>query len=194
MTLARAPTVLTLLPLSDHYAEVWRILLLLSFVSLAAAPGAGQAASFTGLGLGPSGTGSFAAGVSADGSVVVGTTAQLHSFRWTPTGGMVDLGFLPGVPSGGAQISTGYAVSADGSVLVSDSSSASGIQAFRWTLAGGMLGLGFLPGLNLSSGHGVSADGIPDVVTAGAVFSGGKTKIVRQLAELAPTASTQISD
>jgi probable HAF family extracellular repeat protein len=73
---------------------------------------------------------------------------------------MISLGFLPGVPGPGfAQESTGYAVSADGSVMVGDSSSSSGFQAFRRTTAGGMVGLGFLPGFSLSSAHGVSADG-----------------------------------
>jgi len=73
---------------------------------------------------------------------------------------MVGLGFLPGVPGPGfAQLGYGNGVSDDGSVVVGESSSASGTQAFRWTSAGGMVGLGFLPGIAFSAASGVSADG-----------------------------------
>jgi probable HAF family extracellular repeat protein len=62
------------------------------------------------------GNGSAASGVSADGSVVVGSAynaaGQLRAFRWTAARGMQDLGTLGG--SGSA--ATG--ISADGSVVV----------------------------------------------------------------------------
>jgi probable HAF family extracellular repeat protein len=67
------------------------------------------------------------------------------------------LGDLPG----GTFSSGASAVSADGSVVVGQSSSASGSQAFRWTSAGGMVGLGDLPGgIFSSAARGVSDDGL----------------------------------
>jgi len=66
------------------------------------------------------------------------------------------LGDLPG----GSFYSEANGVSADGSVVVGGSDSASGYQAFRWTQAGGMTGLGDLPGASFhSTAEGVSADG-----------------------------------
>ena len=51
-------------------------------------------------------------------------------------------------------------ISADGSVVVGDSTGASGQQAFRWTASGGMVGLGVSPGGTFSAERaGVSADG-----------------------------------
>jgi probable HAF family extracellular repeat protein len=52
------------------------------------------------------------------------------------------LGDLPG----GEFHSVAIGVSADGSVIVGPSDSASGYEAFRWTSDGGMVGLGDLPG------------------------------------------------
>ena len=66
------------------------------------------------------------------------------------------LGDLPG----GGFSSSARAVSADGSVVVGYSSSASGVEAFRWTSGSGMVGLGDLPGGSFwSEAYGVSADG-----------------------------------
>jgi probable HAF family extracellular repeat protein len=66
------------------------------------------------------------------------------------------LGDLPG----GSFFSGASGVSADGSVVVVGSSSASGSQAFRWTSAGGMVGLGDLPGGSFdSAAYDVSGDG-----------------------------------
>jgi probable HAF family extracellular repeat protein len=63
------------------------------------------------------GSESEAFGVSADGSVVVGwaynAAGQTRAFRWTASGGMQDLGTLPG-----GSLSVAYGVSADGSVVV----------------------------------------------------------------------------
>ena len=59
-------------------------------------------------------------------------------------------------------------VSADGSVVVGLSKSASGLEAFRWTTGGGMAGLGALPGSPfVSTALGVSADGSVVVGHAG---------------------------
>ena len=69
---------------------------------------------------------------------------------------LTPLGFLPDV-----FYSEALGVSGDGSVVVGNSDSASGLEAFRWTSGGGMVGLGYLPGseFNLSYAHGVSGDG-----------------------------------
>jgi probable HAF family extracellular repeat protein len=89
-------------------------------------------------------------GVSADGSVVVGTSGT-QAFRWTQSGGIVGLGYLPGHSTSSAE-----AVSDNGSVIVGTSGFE---QAFRWTQSGGMQGLGFLPGCNGSEPYNVSPDG-----------------------------------
>jgi probable HAF family extracellular repeat protein len=98
-----------------------------------------------------------AVGISADGSVAVGScrlnNASLifHAVRWA--GGAVDdLGTL-----GGAN-SFGYAVSADGSAVTGKSQLPSGaVRAFRWK-EGAMQDLGTLGG-SYSVGSGLSADG-----------------------------------
>jgi probable HAF family extracellular repeat protein len=106
--------------------------------------------------------------VSADGSTIVGQSSRgaYHSdyrpeaFRWTPSGGMAGLGFLPG-----HAWSEAHGVSADGSVVVGYSQAAigehmhAGGEAFRWTEDTGPVGLGHLQGDDLSWAYGVSADG-----------------------------------
>lgn len=89
--------------------------------------------------------------------MVVGASGgwEGRAFRWTETGGMVDLGY-PAKPAGG-EYSHARAVSADGSVVVGywGGSAPIGSQMpFRWTEADGMVDLGF-PGV----AYGVSADG-----------------------------------
>ncbi|NCR91372.1 MAG: PEP-CTERM sorting domain-containing protein [Microcystis aeruginosa G11-01] len=82
------------------------------------------------------------------GAIGVAFQAQAASFQ--------GLGGLPG----GSFSSDATGVSADGSVVVGQSTGASGNEAFRWTQATGMVGLGYLPGGSFSSGaSGVSADG-----------------------------------
>lgn len=67
-----------------------------------------------------------------------------------------ELGDLPG----GSFTSDAYGISADGSVVIGRSLSASGLEAFRWTQGGGMVGLGDLAGGSFQSiANGVSADG-----------------------------------
>jgi len=128
-----------------------------TIMGLAVSHSAAQAASFTGLGFLPGGISSSAAGVSADGSVVVGSSDN-QAFRWTQSDGLVGLGFLPGGNS-----SSAAGVSADGSVVVGESFApfppvppyfVSYLQAFRWTEAGGMQSLAVG-----ASANGVSADG-----------------------------------
>ncbi|MBU4262669.1 MAG: PQQ-binding-like beta-propeller repeat protein [Proteobacteria bacterium] len=91
---------------------------------------------------------STAYGVSGDGSIVAGyhisSSSPMQAFRWTAADGMVGLGTLTGLSNWGADSSTAFGVSADGSTLVGDSSKdpyGSGYGAFRWTQADGMVGL-----------------------------------------------------
>jgi probable HAF family extracellular repeat protein len=114
-------------------------------------------ASFQGLGFLPGDNFSSAAGVSADGSVVVGSSSDnlsSRAFRWTAAGGMVDLGTLPGAAGGQAND-----CSADGSVIVGSTSSTGYGQAWRWTAASGMVAIPNVPDQVQSNATGVSADG-----------------------------------
>jgi probable HAF family extracellular repeat protein len=113
-----------------------------------------QAGGMTGLGFLPGHDRSWATGVSADGSVVVGFSGGWtgNAFRWTQTGGMVDLGY----PAGGVW-SRAQAVSADGSVVVGDwGTETIWRDGFRWTEADGTVSLGS-GGMNYI--YDVSADG-----------------------------------
>jgi probable HAF family extracellular repeat protein len=90
---------------------------------------------------------SIAEGVSADGSVVVGTRSGTgipeRAFRWT-RGTVMEY-----FPDG----NTALGVSPDGAIAVGFGHSGSGTQALRWTMDGGMLTLGN------GRAYGVSADG-----------------------------------
>jgi probable HAF family extracellular repeat protein len=120
-------------------------------------------ATFTPLGFLPGSTASYsdAVAVSADGSVVVGTSnaaSGFQAFRWTASGGMVGLGELPGGMLG----SHARDVSADGSAIIGSSASVnSSSQPFLWTAAGGMVGLGnLLPGTYAPTALAISGDGL----------------------------------
>jgi len=98
--------------------------------------------------------------VSANGSAVVGVTAnfgELRAFRWTPTGGIVNLGTL------GGNLSEALGVSADGSIVVGRARDSSGkLRAFRWTQQDGMRSLGAAIGneaFDQSEAEGISPDG-----------------------------------
>jgi len=123
------------------------------------------AATFQGLGDLPGGSvQSYAYGVSADGSTIVGSSSSSNgtpeAFRWTSASGMQPMGDL----TGGAFASSALAVSASGSSIVgngnSNSPSSSTTEAFRWTSATGMQGIGELSdGMFFSEAFGVSGDG-----------------------------------
>ncbi len=109
---------------------------------------------------------SAAAGVSANGLVVVGVSRspvsgeRVEAFRSTAATGMAALGDLPG----GEYASVATGVSSDGSVVAGSSTSdasPSWGEAFRWTEATGLVGLGVLPGseIPVSSPSRISADG-----------------------------------
>ncbi|MET3613296.1 putative HAF family extracellular repeat protein [Rhizobium aquaticum] len=107
------------------------------------------------------GTNSYATGVNADGSVVVGyagtaNNAGVHAFRWTTTtNAMTDLGTLGGTDS------YAYGVNADGSVVVgyANTTNNAARHAFRWTTTtNAMTDLGTLGGTN-SSATGINVDG-----------------------------------
>jgi probable HAF family extracellular repeat protein len=108
---------------------------------------------------------SHATGVSADGSVVVGTSrsaaSTFEAFRWTKSGGIGPLGGLPG----GIIVTGAQAVSASGNVVAA----AIGAEAVRWSVGGKLDMLGDLPGGTVSSyASAISADG---TVVGGAGWS-----------------------
>jgi len=106
---------------------------------------------------------SWGAAVSADGSVVAGTSGDtlntaLHAgFVWTEAGGMRPLGTINGAPPGRVYP---RAVSANGRYIVGQALGATGLaQAFVWWEPGGMRPLPLLPGYTTSVANAVSADG-----------------------------------
>ncbi|MEM7787424.1 MAG: hypothetical protein AAF594_06835, partial [Bacteroidota bacterium] len=122
-----------------------------------------RAQPFQGLGdLSDGPLGSRAYAVSADGSVVVGSSSA-GAFRWTADGGMqVVLD---------ADQSTAWGVSSDGSVVVGTANGLLDAEAFRWT-ADGVADLGFLPEGDRSSAYDVSSDGSV-IVGSGAGLDNG---------------------
>ncbi|MBK8914967.1 MAG: hypothetical protein IPM64_10275 [Phycisphaerales bacterium] len=132
---------------------------------------------------------SYATGVSADGSVIVGgsydAAGRPEAFRWS-NGAMVGLSFLSAAPNGHASQATSHAtdVSADGSVVVGYSRNAAAREeAFRWS-NGAMIGLGFLSAAPGGYAHqarsfasGISADG--SVIVGGSYDAAGRPEAFR---------------
>jgi probable HAF family extracellular repeat protein/parallel beta-helix repeat protein len=118
-------------------------------------------ASFQGLGdLPGSQFFSYAYGISADGSVVVGSGKPAglgwQAYRWTESTGMQGLGAKP---TGDADSSEARGASADGAVVVGYVGLyGTPSEAFRWTVDG-MVGLGYLENGNQSEAYDVSSDG-----------------------------------
>jgi probable HAF family extracellular repeat protein len=97
--------------------------------------------------------------ISDDGRVLAGYRDGFEGAKWDAQNGIVNLGYL----REGDNVDSIYDVSADGSVLVGESSDfATRQEAFRWTKETGMVGLGRL-----------SANGRPDG-TAWAVSGDGR--------------------
>jgi uncharacterized membrane protein len=122
-----------------------RLLFVTVVLALAHAVGANPVASFQGLGR-PSGSNqssSFA--VSDDGSTVAGSSfgaGHAEAFRWTREGGIQSLGEFP---ISGLANTSGFACSADGSVIVgaADFPATNRQLAFRWTAHSGFVALPF---------------------------------------------------
>jgi probable HAF family extracellular repeat protein len=103
--------------------------------------------------LGLSGTGQAPVAVGAAIKGSNGNGPTFHAFRWTPSGGLQDLGLTTGTES----IAT--AISANGSVVVGEARDASGFwRAFRWTSSTGMQDIGTLGGPE-SAAFAVNGDG-----------------------------------
>ncbi len=107
---------------------------------------------------------SYATDVSADSTYVVGTARDVpnvswRAFRWTQTGGMQNLGNLPGSSYWWNSFATG--ISYDGSVVVGNVqvTQNGALHAFRWTQSAGMQDLGSFNAGDESFANGVSADG-----------------------------------
>ncbi|MCC7387928.1 MAG: hypothetical protein IT431_04080 [Phycisphaerales bacterium] len=135
-------------------------------LGLACTAGLASGQSFRGIGTHPQGRESYAAGVSGDGSVVVGAQYDplggshglggLVAIRWTAGGGRVPLGLLDGGDS-----SFAYGASLDGSVIAGRACAATcaTVQPFRWTDPGPIQGLGWIPGSSYGLAQGISDDG-----------------------------------
>lgn len=126
-----------------------------------------------------------ALGVSGDGSVVVGQSADATgdvAFRWTEDGGMKSLGDLLGGASSAFR-SYAHGVSGDGSRVVGTSNSITGHRAFVWDEATGMrdlwtvltvqLGLN-LEGWKLTGATGISEDGL--TIVGNGINPNGRTE------------------
>ena len=105
-----------------------------------------------------------AVGAAIKGSDANGPT--FHAFRWTPAGGLEDLGLTTGSES------IAIAISADGSVVVGEARDASGFwRVFRWTASTGMVDIGTLGGPE-SAAFAVNKDGS---VIVGSSLTNGST-------------------
>ncbi len=122
--------------------------------------------------------------VNADGTMVVGmadygvlSPTQIVAFTWTPGFGAVEIGDLPGGPSGSARAAA-RGVSAEGAIVAGQGESDFGAEPFRYTVATAtFLGLGDLPGGDFGgSGYGISADGLTIV---GSSITGDGTQAFR---------------
>ncbi len=108
------------------------------------------------------GAGVWAAGISGDGSTIAGTVQGVaagdlaEAFRWTPSGGVHNLGTLYDDLSWNQSRATG--ISHDGTTIVGDSQGNDGTNfyadGYRWTEDDGMTGLG-----GAFSANAVSRDG-----------------------------------
>ena len=89
------------------------------------------------------------------GALCATLATQIAIAPYLQAASFIGIGDLPG----GAFFSQAFGISSDGSTIVGQSESASGLQAFRWTEADGMVPLGYLEGGFFSTASCVSADG-----------------------------------
>ncbi|MCC6679205.1 MAG: PEP-CTERM sorting domain-containing protein [Phycisphaerales bacterium] len=133
--------------------QIWDVCCAAGVGSLLAFTAPGQV-TLTGLGVLPGGSSSSAAGVTADGNTIVGTSASTFGqemFRWTQASGIARVGAVPTGPV----MQDCVGVSADGSVIAGTI----GGEAVRWTAATGFAGLGFFPFGSSSAALAISRDG-----------------------------------
>lgn len=79
--------------------------------------------------------------------------AQTHAFFWEKTGGIRDLGTLPG-----GDYSAAFSIN-DAGTVVGTSNTSTSMHAFTWTSAQGLHDLGTLPGANSSSAFAINNQG-----------------------------------
>ena len=153
----------------------------LVFVACVATHSANAAPHFQGLGYLPGGTevSSRAFAVSADGSVVTGSSGGGQAFRWTAETGMIPL--LN--PSGSSVMGSPRGISADGSVIAGTTSTTEGTRAFRWTQSSGMTILPARPTDGSTFATSVSDDGL---VTVGYSNPTGSRSALRWTADGQP--------
>jgi probable HAF family extracellular repeat protein len=122
------------------------------------------------LGVLPSTQNCYAQGMSADGTVIIGYCSaddgRTRAFRWTASG-MSDLGTLEPASSS----TSADAVSANGSVVVGESTVDGVAQGFRWTLGRGMVAFGTAANGGSLAPAATNADG--SVVVFGRGGTGG---------------------
>jgi probable HAF family extracellular repeat protein len=124
---------------------------------------------------------SVAAGVSSDGTVIVGYSynqdgsGTTHAFRWTASGGMVDLGVPPTY-----QTTNATGCSADGSVVVGQSQGFGHIDAFKWTAADGCVLLGVTDLARACSADGATIVGVQTDLS-GFVWTAGGVVLIPKL-------------
>lgn len=96
-------------------------------------------------------------GVNASGQAVGASGhphgAETHAFFWQKSGGIRDLGTLPG-----GDYSAAFAIN-DSGVVVGTSNTSTSTHAFSWTPAQGLSDLGTLPGVNASSALAINNQG-----------------------------------
>jgi probable HAF family extracellular repeat protein len=135
------------------------LIIVVAIISLISAGPVLGASSLTDLGVLPGYSTSTATGISADGTIVVGWSADSaghpRAFYWSTSTGMVDLVGLNNV------YSKALAISRDSSTIVGtwSDSTVEQYRGFSWTAGSGMVDLGILTGAAKAAAYAVSSDG-----------------------------------